>query len=183
MIHCSSPDSRVRVEQEVEHDDRCGPWETVRLVDVASGLAVLSCSHHGCDAEVRFLAGGEVDLMVNDRHGVRRQVRVDLGARCFRLLPDERRYPVSELQHRLGLADPTAAYRPPAPAHPRLARAMSLLSLLGSLTFVAGGLWMTLDSHSAKDRWAGLVGMVFFGACAVSFWSDWRRQKSTPVVE
>ena len=173
-----SPDGMLRIEQALIEDDRSGPWETTRVFALPGGALLAQATSHGYAPEPpRFPAHGVVVLPVTDRSGQWRQVRIDAVARGFRLLPGEVDEPLALLSKRLGLDEPAAHYTPPPAVVSAAQTLLMLLTTFGCLVFVLGGLWMMWSGHTAKDRWTGLAGVVFFGACLWSALSEMRRRR------
>ena len=161
-----SPDGLLRIEQELIEDDRSGPWESTRVFALPGGALLAHATSRGyAPAPPRFPAHGVVELPLTDRSGQWRQVRIDAMARGFRLLPGEVDEPLALLSKRLGLDEPAAHYTPPPAVVSAAQTFVMLLTSFGCLVFVLGGLWMMWSGHTAKDRWTGLAGVVFFGAC------------------
>ena len=173
-----SPDGLLRIEQELIEDDRSGPWESTRVFALPGGALLAHATSRGyAPAPPRFPAYGVVELPLTDRSGQWRQVRIDVVGRGFRLLPGEVDEPLALLSKRLGLDEPPAHYRPPPAVVSAAQTFVMLLTSFGCLVFVLGGLWMMWSGQTAKDRWTGLAGVVFFGACLWSALSEMRRRR------
>jgi hypothetical protein len=166
-----SPDGRVRVDAHVDHDDRTGPWTDIAVhVDGEREPIVRLPSNRSLD-DVRFTPG-EVVLAFADGWNRPWQVLIDLEARTYRLHPHDEPEPLAGLPERISRRVEAAAV-PPAPRRPG-ARVLAALNIAGCAVFVAGGAWMALMAGTTKERWIGVFGVVFFGAC---LWADWRERR------
>ena len=170
-----SPDGSFRVVSLLEPDDRGPAWETTDIVAQPGGEVLLHLTLYAATA-VKFPAPASVELELQGRYGARHRLRVHTGVRTFVLDAG----PEQPLDRLAALLYPPTHGAPPAlpsaPAH-ALGQLGSVLMMLASLVFVAGGLWMALTAAQPKDRWAGLAGVVFFGLCGLVPLNDWRRQR------
>lgn len=171
-----SPDGEVRIEVHRTDDERAGSWITVQLIDTASGEVLVSEANHGTRTALRFPRAGIVAVTLTDRTGQLREFEVEAATRRFRMYREEVFEPLALLPARLGRVAPRPHVSPPAP-RPALAGVFDLVCALASLVFVIGGAWMTVAGETAKDRWTGVAGVLFFGLCFFSFLSDWRGRK------
>ncbi|OUL98368.1 hypothetical protein [Variovorax sp. JS1663] len=172
-----SPDGEVRIEVHRTDDERAGTWITVQLIDAASGEVLVSEANHRSRTALRFPRAGIVAVTLTDRTGETREFEVEAATRRFRMYREEVFEPLALLPSRLGHVEPRPYVSPPA-ARSALAGVFDLVCALASLVFVIGGAWMMVAGETAKDRWTGLAGVVFFGLCFFSFLSDWRGRKS-----
>ena len=170
-----SPDGEVRIEVHRTDDERAGTWITVQLIDAASGELLVSEANHRARTAVRFPRAGLVAVTLTDRTGETREFEVEAATRRFRMHREEVFEPLALLPARLGHVEPRP-YASPAP-RPALPGVFDLVCALASLVFVIGGAWMAMAGETAKDRWTGVAGVLFFGLCFFSFLSDWRRRK------
>jgi hypothetical protein len=172
-----SPDGTVRIALHRVDDERSGLWVMLQITDAASGELVLSETNYRTVTLLRFPRAGVVDVSLTDRTAQRRHFEVDVAARSFRMHPADIDEPLALLPARLGRTDPRP-YVAPAPDRPLLRRILAWVCALASLVLVAGGAWMIFAGASLKDRGTGALGVLFFGACAVSFLKDWPRRRS-----
>ncbi|WP_077000165.1 hypothetical protein [Variovorax sp. KK3] len=136
----------------------------------------MSEANYRAPTALRFPRAGVVGIALTDRTGELRRFEVEAATRRFRMYREELWEPLAQLPAKLGHVEPRPYVSPPAP-RPAMARAFDLLCALASLVFVLGGAWMALDGNTAKDRWTGVAGVLFFGMCFFSFFSDWRGRK------
>jgi hypothetical protein len=161
-----SPDGTLRIEYRHYDDDRGGPWDTVRVLALPAEEVLVHVPNRGVTTQpAEFLAPGMVIVAVTDGQGRWRQLRIDAARRVFRLLPGEGDEPLALLPERLGFTGPPLHYSPPPRAATPGQRILMRALALGSLVFVAGGLWMLVGGRSSTERWNGALGVLFFGAC------------------
>jgi hypothetical protein len=168
-VRTFSPDGMLRVDEDYQHDERSGPWETIQLIELASGKSLAFALNHDTSELPLFPQPGVAVLSMQDRAGLRHRVEIDAKAGAFRMLrmqeagPPE---PLSRLDDRLGLGpSPTIL---PEPARSAMWCGLQAVLALASLVFVLGGAWMLLTAATAQERWTGLAGVLFFGACGVA---------------
>ena len=171
-----APDGSFVVEVTREQGERGGEWETLRLLTVPGAESLTQVFNRGAVIEVRFGEPGIVVLGLDNHRGVRCRVRVDVRARTFRVDGGDASEPLDRLLDRLGWNDPPLYVSPPA-ATTAAGRAMGWVAVVACAVFVAGGLWMAVFGATAKDRWTGLAGVVFFGACGFGFLPPRRRDR------
>jgi len=58
----------------------------------------------------------------------------------------------------------------------------TVLTLLGSVVFIAAGIWMLMVHSSVKTTIVGAVAVLFFGACAILFAARLIRRKPELVI-
>jgi hypothetical protein len=170
-----APDGSFVVETTRERGERGGEWETLRILTVPGGESLTQLFNRGAATELRFPEPGVVALGLDDHVGVRREVRVDVSARAFRLGDGGASEPLDRLFDRLGWNDPPA-YRS-TPTTRRANRSMAYLGVLACAVFVAGGVWMAVAAPTPKERWTGLAGAAFFAACAFAFMPPRKRDR------
>jgi hypothetical protein len=134
-----------------------------------SGAEVFLLPDVSLDGEPDFQSGGSLRLTLG-YEGSQVPALLDYERKTFRLHPHDYDEPLGGLGERL-LREYAPPPLPPGRAGVGLrpsarVTAARLFMLLCSLAFVAAGVWMAL-SGSGRDRWAGLFGALFFGACAV----------------
>lgn len=165
----ASPDGTLRLEERYQQDERMPARPYLRLVRAADGAVVFILGDVSLIGEPDFRSGGSLRLTLG-YEGQQVPAILDYERKTFRLHPHDHDEPLSGLGERL-----RREYAPPPlpPGRAGAARGPSarvtagrVFMLLGSLAFVAAGVWMAL-SGSGRDRWAGLFGALFFGACAV----------------
>jgi hypothetical protein len=171
-----SPDGSLRVAVHSIEDERMGPWIIVSVLAMPGGEVLVNESNYRASTLFRFPRLGAVDISLTDRAGQRRYFEVDGASRTFRMHPSEVREPLAQLPARLGQVAPRQALAP-SPASAAANRLVNLACAFGSLLFVVGGAWITFVADTTKDRWMGVLSVVFFGACFATFWSDWRRHR------
>lgn len=162
------PDGSLMIDVSRENEERSGTWEMLRVVTLPGGFALTQIFNRGAPVELRFDQPGAVSIRLDDHLGVRRDVRVDIASRSFRLDTSGAAEPLDRLLDRLGWNDPPVPFMPTVAIGPP-SRLLAWLGLLACAVFVAGGLWMAVTATTPKDRWAGLAGAVFFGACGWGF--------------
>ena len=169
-----APDGSFRIEQEGADDERTGLWVTLRIVGMPGEQELASAINRGSKVGLQFATPGTVELLLTDATGQPRRVHIDPAARTLRFEPDGKPEALATLLDRLGWNAPPQPYVSPPRLPTPFARVFALLSMLVAGVFVAGGAWMALTAATPKDRWAGLIGVVFFGACAWSSLKSWR---------
>jgi hypothetical protein len=181
-----SADGRLRLQVQTWLDDRGPPSQGLtlwrRAAPNAQPLRLARWTSHGLHASAEF--SGPDALIVEqqiDRRGQAWRLWIDAEAQTFTFHPNERPMPLDELDAWLNPPFPAAGAGLPPPSTPltplrRAARVFTEgLSLLGAGLLTLGGGWMLLAADSAADRWTGLFGLVFFGACAGLSVRDLRR--------
>jgi hypothetical protein len=164
-----SPDGTLRVDEDHLEDERAGPWEPIQLVEVATGKSIAFALNHDARELPYFPRPGVAVLSMQDRAGLRHRVEIDANARTFcmlRMQETEAPEPLSRLEAKLGLGFTKTVL--PEPMRTALWCGFQVVLTLASLVFVLGGAWMALTAGTAKDRWTGVAGVLFFGACGVA---------------
>lgn len=165
-----SPDGTLRLEEHFQQDERMPARPYLRLVRAADGAEVFRLWDVSLAGEPVFQSGGSLRLTLGYEGRVVPAL-LDYERKTFRLHPHDYAEPLGGLGERLRRE---YAPEPLPPSHAGSGRRPSarvtagrLFTLLCSLAFVAAGVWMAL-SGAGRDRWAGLFGALFFGACAVA---------------
>lgn len=172
-----SADGCLRLQVQTWYDDRGPPSQGLTLwrrpAPNAQPLQLARWTSHGLHASAEFT--GPASLIVEqqiDRSGQAWRLWIDAEARTFTFHPNERPMPLDELETWLNPPRSPAGPALPPPSTPltplrRAARVFTEgLSLLGAGVLALAGGWMLLAADSAADRWTGLFGLVYFGACA-----------------
>jgi hypothetical protein len=163
-----SPDRTFRVECIVQPDDRADPWESTRVVAIPGDRVLVDLRLHATDGAIQFPGPGLVVLGLRSRYGQRAQLRVNVAAGTFVLHPTEEKQPLELLADSLGYtASPHPPRRTDAGRVGRRQQIGNVAAALGGLLFVPAAIWMSFFAETAKDRLVGVVGGVFFGACAI----------------
>lgn len=165
-----SPDGALRLEECYQQDERRPVRPYLRLVRAADGAEVFCLRDVSLIGEPDFQGGGSLRLTLG-YEGRQVPALLDYGRETFRLHPHDYDEPLGGLGERLRreyAPEPLPAGRAGAGRLPSArVTAGRLFTLLGSLAFAAAGVWMAL-SGAGRDRWAGLFGALFFGACAAA---------------
>lgn len=177
----TSPDGRLQLLHRTDWDDRSGPWVGLRLQALPGPELLASVSSLIALDDIAFVPGG-VQFTARPWRGPVQRVEVDAQARCFRLHPGEPWLLLTELRTALEPPPLAPGSPPPAPmpAPPRTGRQRlgDALNVGLGLMFVAAGAWMALAAEKRSDRWIGLFGVLFFGACtALPLWEAWQRRR------
>ncbi len=170
-----SPDGSLRVDEERQYDERSGLWETVQVRAMPGGRVLGYALNYGATDAPRFPRPSAVVIPLMHRSGLRQQVEIDAAARTFRL-DDADPEPLHLLQKRLEPDAPAEPYVSPAVSS-TMSMLLQALMVLGCALFVLAGAWVAVSSHTSKDRWMGVLCIVFFGACGVASWAEWRQAR------
>jgi hypothetical protein len=165
-----SPGATFRIECISEYDDRAPAWDRLRVVATADERELVYLPLHGTHGLIEFPAPGIVHIPLQSRYGPKHQLRLDLVNGTFALDNSPQQEKLETLFARLQAQQPMAAAPAPSLISPASRAAQWLLDsvmVMIGLIFVAGGLWMSLTGHTLKDRLVGILGVLFFGACAV----------------
>jgi len=169
-----SPDGSLRVESLVVPDDRAAAWESTRVIALPGGQVLANLTLHAVTGAITFPAPGSVDLSLHGRYGSKHRLRINTIAQSF-VLDAQPEQPLANLEPLL--YPPERGELSPAVT----ASANWLVqggSALGSLVFVAGGVWMAFGAATTKDRLIGAACALFFGVCAGIFIADLRRGRA-----
>ena len=166
----ASPGGALRLEEHYQQGERMPARPYLRLVRASDGAEVFLLRDVSLIGEPDFQSGGSLRLTLG-YEGRRVPALLDYERQTFRLHPHDYDEPLGNLEERLRreyAPPPLPPGRAGAGRQPSArATAARLFMLLGSLAFVAAGVWIAL-SGSVRDRWAGLFGALFFGACAAA---------------
>ncbi len=177
----ASPDGRLVVERLRYWDDRGGPYGQLCLMSLPDRRVLLRLHEREQREAPSFPAPGLVDLVLVDRRQQPWRVRIDAAAGSFITHPHDDARPLAELMPLLEsptaeeVAAVAARWSPPRGLRARL---FDAFNLVGALVLAGGGLWMGLSARTARERWIGWIGLLFFGACAaLPLWEAWRRRR------
>ncbi|MBI3367727.1 MAG: hypothetical protein HY021_04535 [Burkholderiales bacterium] len=170
-----SPCYTLRVEQHRGQDDR-GHWEAVSVVALPSQQTLAHINTHGASQWLAFPGPGLAAIAVTNRAGQHLRLQIDAARRTFRFLPDGIDEPLDQLPARLGRV-PQRLASMQTPARSATAKLLGGLLAAGSVVLCGGGVWMGLSADTAKDRWTGWFGALFFGAGVVMPLWGWLKQR------
>lgn len=172
-----SPDGRWRLLSWIDHDDRTGPWQYVRLTAAGDPAPLFELSSLRSLDEVTFGPGAD-ELTIGGRDGWNRPWRalIDIADRSFRLHPHDRPEPLPDLMAALQRVPERPEAPPAVPTFGQ--RAMRWLTIVGCAIFVGGGVWMLLAPRQPDDRLHGSLGVVLFGGILWLEVREWRQQRA-----
>jgi hypothetical protein len=170
-----SPDGTLRVDAYYDLDERGSPMRSVRVIwgmeTVAElGEALLSGSP-------QFPAAGEVVLPLKI-HKQAVQIGINANDRTFWFHRNERPAPLCELASALQSPRPAPKPLPPAPPRRSIREWFSVVFTLSvAFLFVAAGIFECFMGRTARERWIGALGVIFFGLCGASVCFDARSRR------
>ena len=175
----ASPDGLLEAVYLVRGDYDRGPiYRCPRIIRIATSEVLVDLWDSVWSGHVRFEGGDNVTMTLS-RYPEDIRLHIDANSKTFAFehAPDEREQLASLIARMEPLLPKPAPYIAPISSSIARDRLWALFMLIISLVFVAAALWIIVARPSGAPIAAAWVGVVFFGACAVSAANDLRNRK------
>ena len=166
-----SPDGTIRVEREKLQEERSALHESIRVVALPDGAVLAHLLNYGGAEPTRFPQPGMAVIELTDRLSQRCRIEIDAAARTVRTLPKAEGASLVRPPEQMGYGSAAS------PLRLVLGRLLDGFLALAGVLLTVGSVWMALAGQMARDRWIGLLGAVFFGACGASALRDLLRRR------
>lgn len=180
-----SPDQTFRIEVSRDVDEKFGPFESTQILSEPAGTVLLSLFQSAAVDASGFDGTGGVDLMLVGRSHRTLNVRLNLNSGTYQLPPGSAARALGDLPSELEqLARASQPERPASSVSPvplfrgRNSVLWNVAMTVAGTVLATGGGWMLVRKHTMSDRLAGLVGVVLFGACALTGLVELSRARS-----